>query len=91
MGSRTTITADKSSVRLFHQSRERNGMKNNAFLRLLVRALDALSPEQRMSIQFCSHAEPASPSTGDAVQCDQRTPLNQAKTPQPRVARRKAG
>lgn len=89
MTSWTTITVRRSDMERFRRMASRLRVPNHKLFGAVVLRFSGLTREQQE--QDLGFAEPASPSTGDAVQCDQRTIPNQAKTPQPRVARRKAG
>jgi len=92
MSSRTTITVSKAAARLFHAVRERNGMEKSAFLELAVRALETLTPEQRMAVQLRSDDPIASPSLGDSDQSLNVATAKQAPRIHPsRPARRRAG
>lgn len=89
MNGRTTITISKAAAKLFHASRERNGMEKSAFLELAVRAVNALTPEQRMQIQLGAGMPSASPSTGDAGQHDQNAVAKQASSTSPATRRQR--
>lgn len=91
MSSRTTITVSKSAARLFHAARERNGMEKSAFLELSVRAVNALTPEQRMQIQLGVEPPCASPSNGDGGQSAEIATAKQVVTDQIQPRRRRAG
>lgn len=91
MSSRTTLTVSKAAARRFHTARSLNGMEKSAFLELLVRALDVLTPEQRMSVQLPKSEASAPPSSGDRTECDDSAPAKQARTHRLPQARRKAG
>lgn len=85
----TSVPMSRSVADTVRAEAKGRRFKLYAYMDAAARVFAELTPEQR-AIAIAT-AQAASPSTGDAVQCDQRTPPNQAKTPQPRVARRKAG